>query len=127
MTFLFSCFVTFAKMKRKQLILNLSLVVAVLFSIVFQSFDSISHLQEKFSQKECHHTYNSKSEFTHQHHNFDHCYVCQFGFSSFTTPTSFSYAFYAGKWKIPYFFTNTESVFSFSGSLYSHRGPPTCI
>jgi len=114
-------------MKRKQLILNLSLVVAVLFSILFQSVDSIGHLQEKFSQKECHHTYNSSSEFTHQHHSFDHCYVCQFGFSSFITSINYSSAFYVGNWKIPYFFANTENIFSFSGSLYSHRGPPSCI
>lgn len=111
-------------MKRKQLILTLSLIVTVLFSILFQSADSIGHLQEHFSQKECHHSYNSKSELTHQHHNFDHCYVCQFGFSSFITPIKYSYAFFAGNYNIPYFLTNTESVFSFSGSLYSLRGPP---
>ncbi|PKB16975.1 hypothetical protein CLU82_2134 [Flavobacterium sp. 5] len=114
-------------MKRKQLIINLSLVVAVLFSILFQSFDSIGHLQEKFSEKQCHHAYNSSSEFTHQHHSFDHCYVCQFGFSSFITPIKYSYAFLAGNYNIPYFSTYAESIFSFSGSLYSHRGPPNCI
>jgi hypothetical protein len=114
-------------MKRKQLLLNLSLVVAVLFSIVFQSVDSIGHLQEKFSQKTCHHTYNSSSEFTHQHHSFDHCYVCEFGFSSFVTSANYSLAFFSGNWKIPYFFANTKTVLSFSGSLYSHRGPPSCI
>ena len=119
--------VTFVTMKRKQFILNLSLIVAVLFSIVFQSIDGIGHLKETFSQKECHHTYNSKAEFTHQHHNFDHCYVCQFGFSSFVTPTKYAYTFLAGNYKIPYFFTNSESVVSFSGSLYSHRGPPNCM
>lgn len=111
-------------MKRKQLIVNLSLVVIVLFSILFQSFDSIGHLQEQFLEKECHHSYNSKSEVTHQHHHFDHCYVCQFGFSSFITPIKYSFAFFAENYTIPYFFTNPEAVFSFSGSLYSHRGPP---
>ena len=114
-------------MKRKHLIINLSLVVAVLFSILFQSFDSIGHLQEKFSQKKCHHSYSSKSEITHQHHNFDHCYVCQFGFSSFITPIKHSYSFYTGNYNIPYFFNKTANVYSFSGSLYSHRGPPNCI
>ena len=121
------CFLTFAVMKRKLLILNLSLVVAVLFSILFQSADSIGHIQEQFSQKECHHTYNSKAELTHQHHNFEHCYVCQFGFSSFITPIKYSYAFFAGNYKIPYLFSNTTAVYSFSGSLYSLRGPPSLI
>ncbi|PJJ10382.1 hypothetical protein CLU83_3791 [Flavobacterium sp. 1] len=114
-------------MKRKQLILNFSLAIAVLFSILFQSIDSIGHLQEKFSEKKCHHAYNSSEEFTHQHHSFDHCYVCQFGFSSFTTPIKYSYVFNAGNYNIPYFFAAAESIFSFSGSLYSHRGPPNCI
>lgn len=127
MDFLLSCFVTFTMMKRKQLILNLSLIVAVLFSIVFQSIDSLGHLKEKFSQKICHHTYNSNSEFTHQHHDFDHCYLCQFGFSSYTAPLFYSYTFFSGNYKTPYFFANSENVFSFSGSLYSHRGPPICI
>lgn len=111
-------------MKRKQLILNLSLAIAVLFSILFQSFDSISHLKEKFSEKQCHHTYNSKAQFTHQHHGFDHCFVCEFGFSSYVTPINYSYAFYAGNYNIPYFFATAASFFSFSGSMYSHRGPP---
>jgi hypothetical protein len=114
-------------MKKKQLTLYLSLVAAVLFTIVFQSIDSIGHLQEKLSQKECHHTYNSSSEYTHQHHNFDHCFVCQFGFSSFIAPINYSPSFYSGNWKIPYSFTNAETIFSFSGSLYSHRGPPNFI
>lgn len=113
--------------KKKQYIINLSLAVAVLFSILFQSFDSISHLRETFSTKKCHHTYNSKAEITHQHHSFDHCYVCQFGFSSFVTPQKYSFAFLGGNYNIPYFFTYTESIFSFSGSLYSYRGPPNCI
>jgi hypothetical protein len=114
-------------MKRKQLLLNLSLIVAVLFSIVFQSVDSIGHLQEKFSQKKCHHSYNSSSEFTHQHHSFEHCYVCEFGFSSFITPTKYCPAFYADNWNIPYFFANPKTIISFSGSLYSLRGPPNRI
>ncbi|WP_264566313.1 hypothetical protein [Flavobacterium sp. N3904] len=114
-------------MKRKLLILNLSFVVLLLFSIVAQSFDSISHLQEKFSEKDCHHKYNSSAEITHQHHSFDHCYVCQFQFSSSITPKDFAFQFYTWDVEIPYSFTNTETIISFSGSLYSYRGPPNCI
>jgi len=118
---------TFATMKRKLLILNLSLVVVLLFSIVFQSFDSFSHFEKQFTQKECHHKYNSSSEITHQHHNFDHCYVCQFAFSNSISSQKFSFQFYSESRQTPYFFANPESVFSFSGSLYSLRAPPNCI
>lgn len=120
-------FIIFAAMKKRQFLLNFSLVVAVLFSIVFQSADSIGHLQEQFYQKECHHTYSSKSEITHQHHNFEDCIVCHFGFSSFVAPIKNSYSFFVENYKVPYFFSNSESVLSFSGSLYSLRGPPNCI
>jgi hypothetical protein len=111
-------------MKKNQLFLTLSLIVAVWFSILFQSFDSIAHLQEQFFQKKCHHTYNSTSEFTHQHHSFDHCFICNFGFSSCITPLHYSYSLSIENWKIPCFFSNSETVFSFTGSLYSYRGPP---
>lgn len=118
---------TFATMKRKLLLLNLSLVAILLFSIVFQAFDSFSHFEKQFSQKECHHAYNSSSEITHQHHNFNHCYVCQFEFSSSITPKDFTFQLHNWDQEIPYFYANTEIIFSFSGSLYSHRGPPSCI
>lgn len=111
-------------MKRRQLIIHLFLAVAVLFSILFQSIDSIGHLKETFSQKVCHHTYTSKAEFTHSHHKFDNCYVCQFSFSSVITPIKFSYVFSTANYKIPYFCNYTDAVYLFSGSLYSDRGPP---
>lgn len=111
-------------MKKRPIIINLFLAVTVLFAILFQSIDSIGHLKETFSQKICHHKYNSKSEFTHQHDKFDHCYVCQFSFSNVITPIKFSYIFYTEYYKIPYFGTHIDAVYLFSGSLYSDRGPP---
>lgn len=111
-------------MKIRPIIINLFLAVTVLFAILFQSIDSIGHLKETFSKEICHHKYNSKSEFTHQHDSFEHCYVCQFSFSSVITPIKFSYIFYRENYKIPYYNPYTETVYLYSGSVYSDRGPP---
>ena len=111
-------------MKKKKLIINLSLAIAVLFSMLFQSYHSYEHLAKQLSQKECHHKYNSSSEITHQHHNLEHCYVCEFSFGSYISPDTFSYQLNADYLEIPYFLTVNEAVIPFSGSLYSHRGPP---
>jgi hypothetical protein len=117
-------FLPLSLMKKNKLILSLSLAVAVLISIVFQSFHTYEHLEKQLSQKECHHKYNSKSEITHQHHNLDHCYVCEYAFGAYISPNNFSYQLNASYKETPCFLFATEVVLSFSGSLYSHRGPP---
>jgi hypothetical protein len=112
-------------MKKNKFIISLSLAVAVLFSILFQSFHTYTHLEQQLSQKQCHHKYNvTQKEITHQHHNFDHCYVCDFTFGSYISPKEFSYQLYSTYKEIPYFISAEETVLSFSGSLYSLRGPP---
>lgn len=114
-----------ARMKKNKLIVSLSLIVTVLFSMLFQSLHTYEHLEKQLSQKQCHHKYNvTGKEITHQHKKVDHCYVCEFAFGSYITPKNFSYQWYSCSEEIPYFFTGTETVISFSGSLYSHRGPP---
>jgi hypothetical protein len=117
-------FLPLSLMKKNKLILSLSLAVAVLISIVFQSFHTYEHLEKQLSEKQCHHKYNSKSEITHQHHNLDHCYVCEFTFGTYISPNNFSSQLNASYKKTPCFLIATEVVISFSGSLYSHRGPP---
>ncbi|MFV8360393.1 hypothetical protein [Flavobacterium sp. LS1P3] len=114
-----------ARMKKNKLIVSLSLIVTVLFSMLFQSFHTYEHLEKQLSKKQCHHKYNvTGTEITHQHHKLDHCYVCEFAFGSYITPKDFSYQLYSNSAEIPYFFTTAETVISFSGSLYSLRGPP---
>lgn len=107
--------------------MNLVFAIAVLFSILFQSLHSFEHLEKEFSEKQCHHQYHSPSEITHQHHNFDHCFVCEFTFASFIAPETYSYPSHSVLRTIPYFFTATETPESFSGCSYSLRGPPTFI
>jgi hypothetical protein len=115
-------------MKKNKLIVSLSLAIAVLISILFQSFHTYEHLEKQLSQKKCHHKYNvTNKEITHQHQNFDHCYVCDFTFGSYISPKDFSYQLFSTHKEIPYFTNAEETVLSFSGSLYSHRGPPICL
>jgi hypothetical protein len=111
-------------MKKNKLIISLSLAIAVLFSILFQSIHTYQHLEKQLAQKQCHHKYTSSSEITHQHHAIDHCYVCEFSFGSYVSPNQISYQLHSTYKEIPYFIIAEDTVLSFSGSLYSLRGPP---
>ncbi|WP_134148149.1 hypothetical protein [Flavobacterium sp. 270] len=115
-------------MKKKQLILSLSLAAVVLFSILFQSIHSYEHIAKQLSEKQCHHNYNDPSgEITHQHHNYDLCYVCHFAFGSYIVPDHFSFQFHTFQKEIPYFFTFSENVFTSPESSYLLRGPPVAV
>jgi hypothetical protein len=58
-------------MKKKQLIISLSLAV-ILFSILFQSLHTYGHFVKAFFQTECHHKHNgTTAQITHKHHSFD--------------------------------------------------------
>jgi hypothetical protein len=115
-------------MKKKQLIISLSMALTILFSILFQSVHSYEHIIKQLSEKQCHHDYNDPSgEITHQHHNYDLCYVCNFAFGSYIVPENFSFQFHTFHKEIPYFFAFSENINSFSESAYFLRGPPTAI
>ena len=82
-------------------------------------------LAKQLSEKHCDHKYNvSGTEITHQHHKAEHCDLCHFVFGNYISPKDFSYQLYSNIEEIPYFFTESEMFISFSGSLYSLRGPP---
>lgn len=115
-------------MKKRQLITSVSLALMVLFSILFQSIHSYEHIVKQLSEKQCHHDYSDiNGEITHQHHDYDTCFVCHFAFGSYITPEKFCFKFYYSYQEIPYFFHFPESAVSFSGSLYSLRGPPHTV
>ena len=115
-------------MKRKQLIVSVSLALTILFSILFQSVHSYEHVAQQLSEKHCHHQYDEKQGgITHQHHNYDLCYVCHFALGSSLIPETFSFRFITFQKEIPYFFTISESLISFSGSAYLLRGPPVAV
>lgn len=125
--FLFYVFLPLSFMKKKQFITNIFFATALLFSIVFQSFHGYEHIEKQLSQKVCFHTHADKAELTHQHKGFEPCFVCEFAFGSSISPQGFSYQLYTAHKEIPYFFKATATILSFSGSLYSHRGPPNFI
>lgn len=102
-------------------------MLAVLFSMLLQSVHSFEHLSKLFSEEKCHHKYTGKDEITHQHHPFDHCFVCEFTFSSFLEAQTLSFQSHSISREIPYFFTSTQTTERFSGSAYSLRGPPKFI
>jgi len=115
-------------MKRKQLILSFSLGLTVLFSILIQSFHSYEHLEKQLSHKFCVHDHSkNKVEFTHQHKVFEHCAVCQFAFGSCLQAKLTAYHFFSAFQSIHFLDLKKEEIISFSGCLYTHRGPPACI
>ncbi|HRB71630.1 MAG TPA: hypothetical protein PK776_07260 [Flavobacterium sp.] len=112
-------------MKKKLVILNLSLILAVLFAILFQSVHSFEHLAEEFTHEHCHHKYDiSKTEFTHAHHDFDHCFACEFTFSSYLPTEFFSFTFTNTSKTLTQHIAKTEKPIVFSGSFFSLRAPP---
>lgn len=115
-------------MKKKFAILNYFLMVAVLFSMLLQSVHSYEHLVKQLSQEICSHKYNSSTEITHQHHNFDHCFVCDFTLSNFVSAEIYHFEF--KKTNLPSGYTFFESRlinYFFKGSLFALRAPPIFV
>ncbi|NRT13469.1 hypothetical protein [Flavobacterium sp. 14A] len=115
-------------MIKKQLFLPTFLAMTVLFAMLFQSLHTYEHLIKQLAQTECHHKYNpSHTEITHQHHNYDSCKVCHFSFGNYIAPVSFTYKVTRDYAVILYPGLKRLALISFTGCLYSHRGPPAQI
>jgi hypothetical protein len=115
-------------MKKRIAIANFGLMLAVLFAMLFQSLHSFEHIAAEFTEEHCYHEYGAtKTEITHQHHKADHCIICDFSFSNFIPAEAFAFRPVFFQQQIPYFATVPEVPFSFSGSVYSLRGPPPTI
>ena len=121
-------FLYLQQMKKKFVIVNSFLAVAVLFSMLFQFVHSYEHLAKQFSEKECHHKYASSQEITHQHHEFEHCFVCHFSVSSFVASDIHHIEFKIFTFPTGYsFFKSVEITQFFKGSLFALRAPPIFI
>jgi hypothetical protein len=115
-------------MKKRLVILNYLLVLAVLFSMLFQSVHTYEHLAKQLSEKECTHKYTSSHEITHQHHDFDHCLVCHFSISSFIGSTIAYFEFQKTTFSTEYFFFKSKGITQFfKGSLFALRAPPMIL
>jgi hypothetical protein len=112
-------------MKKRFGILNLFLMLAVLSSMLLQSVHSYEHILRQATEKKCHHLSNSTSQITHQHHNLEHCFVCDFAFSSFIPSGNTNF-------QAPKIIIASGTPFSdafviaqfFKGSLFTLRAPP---
>lgn len=114
-------------MRKKRLLISVTLVITVLFSILFQSLHTYEHFVKQFADKECHHKKNNfgVAEIIHKHHAVDDCKVCHFTFGSYVFPKVIAYKLILNYKQLPYFHTDTEKNILYSGSMYSHRGPPS--
>ncbi|MBF2707461.1 hypothetical protein [Flavobacterium soyangense] len=115
-------------MKKKVAILNSLLMFAVLFAILLQNVHSYEHLSKQFSEKKCYHKYNSSREITHQHHNFDSCFVCNFTLSSFVSADVSHFEIKKINCFSGYSFFKSRPITQFfKGSLFALRAPPSFI
>jgi hypothetical protein len=115
-------------MKKKFVIINAFLVVAVLFSMLLQFVHGYEHLAKQLAEKECTHKYTSSQEITHQHHDFDHCLVCHFSTSSFVASDIDYFEFQKTTFSTEYsFFKSKDITQFFKGSLFALRAPPMIL
>jgi len=116
-------------MKNKNSILSFVFGLLVFCAIVLQSIHSFNHLEKELTTKHCHHKYaKNKTEFTHDHHNLGHCFICEFTFS--TSIKSEFFISYFKKVEIPVrysYFYFKEITRLFLGSLFALRAPPSFI
>ncbi len=120
-------FITFVLMKHKQLYIRFFFAIALLGSIVAQSFHGYGHLEKQFSEKVCSHQHKNSTELTHQHKGFEQCLVCAISFHSSIAAENFVYHLVSDSQVAANYFFTSPTIISFSGSLYSLRGPPQCI
>jgi hypothetical protein len=103
-------------------------MIAVLFAILLQYVHSYEHLAMQLSERKCHHKFNSSKEITHQHHNFDRCFVCDFTLSTFISSDISHFEFKKVNISSGYSFFKSRAIpHFFKGSLFALRAPPTFI
>jgi len=113
-------------MKKKVIIINVLLSMAVLFSILFQAIHSYEHHSEQLAAKHYSHPHSkNKTEISNLHKIQEKCVVCHFNFSSSTIPTFSVFRFYENK-LVPHYpkFYFQKNYSFFKGSLFSLRAPP---
>ena len=98
----------------------------VISAILLQSFHSFHHLEQFVTEKHCHHKYAlNKTEIGHAHESFDHCFVCEFTFSSSVDLAAVvmpkEYNLFYNKLS---FLLTSKNISFYSGCPFSLRGPP---
>jgi len=116
-------------MNKKYSLLSLFFALTVLVAILLQSFHSFHHYEKFISEKHCHHKYAvNKTEINHSHQDFDHCFVCEFAFSNYTSNYFYSFSFNKVIVQTSYSFCYSKEITqTFRGSLFALRAPPLVI
>ena len=112
-------------MKIKQLLIRFFFAIALLGSLIVQSYHGLEHLEKQFSAKVCAHKQRNSTELTHHHKGFEQCLVCAISFQSGITPDDFYKQLTSTPQVVAQYFFYFPTVISFSGSSYSLRGPPS--
>ena len=112
-------------MKKKFVIINSLMSVVILFAILFQSVHSFEHLTKELTERKCLHKHVSDKQITHQHQDFDKCFVCEFAFSSYISNKIQSFTFLNDfNFNKIGSYSFKDSVSFFTGISYLLRGPP---
>ena len=116
-------------MKRNYAVLSLLCSFLVLGAIALQAVHSFHHLEQFVTTKHCHHKYAlNKTEINHSHHDFDHCFVCEFALSNYTPYQHYAYTFKKPTVHQAYTFAYSKQITqSFRGALFALRAPPLVI
>lgn len=114
-------------MKLKLGWLYILAVSALMISVGFQSVHSIGHLHEIFHEEKCEHKpTDSKHEITHQHHSEKDCPVCHWNLSNaYLSDENIVFWQQLPDYQLVFSTCESPTLAQFSGSQYSHRGPPT--
>ena len=114
-------------MKQKHFLIRFFFALVLLGSLVLQSLHGLEHLEKQFLEKVCEHKQLNSTELTHQHKGFEQCLVCAISFHSSIAAENFVYHLASDSQVAANYFFTSPTIISFSGSLYSLRGPPQCI
>lgn len=121
-------------MKAKFLIINASLLSAVLFTILFQSVHLGEHLfTEYFSEPIVIHQHqlddrDTSTKITDNHYNKQHtCSICEFTLSSIVPHKTLLFQLFSSHETIPYCFTIVEASVSVLENSFGLRAPPFSI
>ena len=116
-------------MNKRILTTSFAFSLLILTSIALQSLHSFRHINDFLSEKKCNHHYAiNKTVVSHQHHQLDHCFSCEFTFSTYLSADLLGFSF--SKTAIISVYTcfySNEITQYFKGSLFQLRAPPRCV
>ena len=94
--------------------------------MLLQSIHSYEHVVSQLTEKQCHKKHAEiGTQVKHKHPTLDHCFSCEFTFSSFTSIDSKPLVFtkYTDFFKTTFFYLDSLNPY-YKGISYALRGPP---